>query len=137
MDDITSYDERIAQLEKQKEKLYQELLALGKALTETRIASAHCIETEMQSYLIPLGMPNVRFEVEMTERKEPSPKGMDNVTFLFSANKSGSLQPVSSIASGGEVARVMLSLKAIMTSSLLINVPSGLAITFHPSLYSG
>ena len=118
LDDITSYDERIAQLEKQKEKLYQELLALGKALTETRIASAHCIETEMQSYLIPLGMPNVRFEVEMTERKEPSPKGMDNVTFLFSANKSGSLQPVSSIASGGEVARVMLSLKAIMTSAI-------------------
>lgn len=72
----------------------------------------------MQSLLVPLGMPNVRFMVELTPRKEPDPKGMDCVTFLFSANKNGTLQNVASVASGGEIARVMLSLKAMIAGAV-------------------
>ena len=72
----------------------------------------------MQHLLVPLGMPNVRFAVEMTLRNEPGSKGMDSVSFLFSANKNGTLQQVSSIASGGEIARVMLSLKAMIAGAV-------------------
>lgn len=72
----------------------------------------------MQSLLVPLGMPNVRFMVELTPRKEPDSKGMDSVTFLFSANKNGTLQNVASVASGGEIARVMLSLKAMIAGAV-------------------
>ena len=72
----------------------------------------------MQSLLVPLGMPNVRFVVELNPRKEPDSKGMDSVTFLFSANKNGTLQNVASVASGGEIARVMLSLKAMIAGAV-------------------
>ena len=72
----------------------------------------------MKSLLVPLGMPNVRFAVELTPRKEPDANGMDSVTFLSSANKNGTLQNVASIASGGEIARVMLSLKAMIAGAV-------------------
>lgn len=115
---ITSFDETIAKLNKRKEDLYAQVLAQAIVLTECRSRSARQIEEQMQALLIPLGMPNVRFAVEMTTRKEPDAKGMDSVTFLFSANKNGTLQNVASIASGGEIARVMLSLKAMIAGAV-------------------
>lgn len=115
---ITSSDERISELEKQKKDLYQKVLEQGEELTTLRKASAKEIERQMESYLIPLGMPNVKFAVELTARKEPDSKGLDSVTFLFSANKNGTLQNVASIASGGEIARVMLSLKAMIAGAV-------------------
>lgn len=115
---ITSFDETIAKLNERKEYLYAQVLAQAAVLTECRSRSARQIEEQMQALLIPLGMPNVRFAVEMTTRKEPDAKGMDSVTFLFSANKNGTLQNVASIASGGEIARVMLSLKAMIAGAV-------------------
>lgn len=115
---ITSFDETIAKLNKRKEDLYAQVLSQAAVLTEYRSRSARQIEEQMQALLIPLGMPNVRFAVEMTTRKEPDAKGMDSVTFLFSANKNGTLQNVASIASGGEIARVMLSLKAMIAGAV-------------------
>lgn len=115
---ITSFDETIAKLNERKEDLYAQVLAQAAVLTECRSRSARQIEEQMQALLIPLGMPNVRFAVEMTTRKEPDAKGMDSVTFLFSANKNGTLQNVASIASGGEIARVMLSLKAMIAGAV-------------------
>ena len=67
---------------------------------------------------MPLGMPNVRFKVEMGLRKEPGIQGEDTVNFLFSANKNGALQNISSVASGGEIARVMLSIKAMIAGAV-------------------
>lgn len=115
---ITSFDETIAKLNKRKDDLYAQVLAKAAMLTECRNRAARQIEEQMQSLLIPLGMPNVRFAVEMTSRREPDAKGMDSVTFLFSANKNGTLQNVASIASGGEIARVMLSLKAMIAGAV-------------------
>lgn len=115
---ITSFDDRIAELEGEKKKLYAEVLKQAGVLTQLRTQSARHIESQMESLLIPLGMPNVRFAVELTARKEPDSKGMDSVTFLFSANKNGTLQNVASIASGGEIARVMLSLKAMIAGAV-------------------
>lgn len=118
LDAITSYDDRIQELTKQKEKIYQEVLAQASVLTKLRTEASKEIEQQMQAYLVPLGMPNVRFAVEMVTKKEPDAKGMDKVTFLFSANKNGQLQNVASIASGGEIARVMLSLKAMIAGAV-------------------
>ena len=87
-------------------------------LTKLRSQSGKNIEKQMQSLLVPLGMPNVRFVVELNPRKEPDSKGMDSVTFLFSANENGTLQNVASVASGGEIARVMLSLKAMIAGAV-------------------
>ena len=122
LDSITSSDEQIEALRKQKETLYRQLLAVSKDLTQLRTQASKEVEKQMQNYLVPLGMPNVRFAVELTPRKEPDANGMDNVAFLFSANKNGALQQVASIASGGEIARVMLSLKALIAGA--VNLPT-------------
>ena len=118
LDAITSFDERITALRNRQQELYQTVLQKAEVLTEVRTRSARYIESQMESLLVPLGMPNVRFAVELSPRKEPDAKGMDSVTFLFSANKNGTLQNVASIASGGEIARVMLSLKAMIAGAV-------------------
>lgn len=118
LDAITSFDDRIEELTQQKQVLYTQVLEQAKILSKLRTNAGKEIEKQMQTYLVPLGMPNVRFVVELTRRDEPNAKGMDNVTFLFSANKNGALQQVASIASGGEIARVMLSLKAMIAGAV-------------------
>ena len=118
LDTITSYDSRIQELMKEKEALYNKVLENASVLTRLRTEAAKEIELQMQSYLIPLGMPNVRFSVELTNKKAPDAKGLDSVSYLFSANKNGMLQEVASIASGGEIARVMLSLKAMIAGAV-------------------
>lgn len=118
LDVITSSDDRILELTEKKNELYKKLISQASVLTKLRQKASQDIEKQMQSYLIPLGMPNVRFVVELSSRKEPNSKGMDNVTFLFSANKNGALQQVATIASGGEIARVMLSLKAMIAGAV-------------------
>lgn len=115
---ITSFDDRIEELNQQKAQLYMQVIKQGEVLTQLRTQAARYIESQMEALLIPLGIPNVRFAVELTPRKEPDSKGMDSVTFLFSANKNGTLQNVASIASGGEIARVMLSLKAMIAGAV-------------------
>ena len=118
LDSIVSFDDRIQELANQKKALYDEVVSKAKILTKLRTKAAEGIERQMLAYLVPLGMPNVRFVVELTHRNEPNVKGMDNVNFLFSANKNGALQQVASIASGGEIARVMLSLKALIAGAV-------------------
>ena len=115
---ITSYDSRIDELKAMKEALYSKVVNQASKLTTLRSKAAKEIEQKMQTYLIPLGMPNVRFSVELTSKKEPDMNGLDSVNFLFSANKNGMLQQVASIASGGEIARVMLSLKAMIAGAV-------------------
>lgn len=118
LNDIASYDDRIAELRSLKDNLYNKVLEEAATLTCMRTDSARHIEEQMKKLLVPLGMPNVRFAVAMEQRKEPDANGTDNVTFLFSANKNGTLQNVASIASGGEIARVMLSLKAMIAGAV-------------------
>ena len=87
-------------------------------LTALRKKAAQKVEKEMKSRLVPLGIPNVRFAVEVTDTKQLAEKGSDKVAFLFSANTSTPMQPVAQIASGGEIARVMLSLKAMISGTV-------------------
>ena len=115
---ITSSDEDIARLEAQVKELFSQVTAQAQVLTEARTRAALEVERQMAARLVPLGMPNVRFQVEMGVRKEPGGHGADTVNFLFSANKNGVLQNISSVASGGEIARVMLSVKAMIAGAV-------------------
>ena len=114
---IDNGDEDIEEKEKEVAALLAKAEKQATLLTSIRQKSAKAIEKEMKGRLIPLGIPNVRFEIAFAE-KPLSGNGADKVSFLFSANKSTQLQPVSQVASGGEIARVMLSLKAMISGAV-------------------
>lgn len=114
---IDNGDEDIEEKEKEVADLLVKAEKQAALLTSIRQKSAKAIEKEMKGRLIPLGIPNVRFEIAFAE-KPLSGNGADKVSFLFSANKSTQLQPVSQVASGGEIARVMLSLKAMISGAV-------------------
>lgn len=115
---ITSSEEEIEKQKARCDNLYNKVKKQAAVLTKARMDAAREVEQQMASRLVPLGMPNVRFQVEMSTRKELGLHGADTVTFLFSANKNGTLQSISSVASGGEIARVMLSVKAMIAGAV-------------------
>ncbi len=110
-------DEDVEALEQEVIQLLEKAQKQAKELTAIRTKAAKKVEEEMKQRLIPLGIPNVRFSISLTE-KPLSHDGGDKVSFLFSANKSTPLQPVTQVASGGEIARVMLSLKAMISGAV-------------------
>jgi DNA repair protein RecN (Recombination protein N) len=114
---IDNGDESLEVLKARRNELEAQAHKEADTLTKLRTKSAKAIEAEMQKRLIPLGMPHVRFSIELTPT-ELGTNGADKVSFLFSANTSTPLQPVSQVASGGEIARVMLSLKAMISGAV-------------------
>lgn len=122
LDQIDNSDEHIRQLQEQEKKALQELHTLAEKLTKVRHKAAKTVEKEIVSSLKHLGMPNVRFQVGFTPTDSPTPNGMDKVAFLFSANLGSELQNISHVASGGETARVMLSLKALLSG--VVSLPT-------------
>lgn len=115
---IASSEENVEELKARCEALYNKVKKQAAVLTKSRTTAAREVEKQMASRLMPLGMPNVRFQVEIGIRKESGAHGADTVNFLFSANKNGTLQSISSVASGGEIARVMLSIKAMIAGAV-------------------
>lgn len=114
---IENSDDTLQELEAQCAKLQEQCRKLADKLTQKRKTGAQQIEQEMLGRLMPLGMPNVRFAITV-EPAEIGATGQDKVQFLFSANTSTPLQPVAQVASGGEIARVMLSLKAMISGAV-------------------
>lgn len=114
---IEDSDEALSDLEKQVRQLQDQAGKEAEVLTKLRTKAAKKIEAEMQKKLVPLGMPHVRFSVDIT-REPLGLSGQDRVAFMFSANTSTPLQPISQVASGGEIARVMLSLKAMISGAV-------------------
>ena len=117
LDRIDESAERIAAMEQQKEEAYAALLGVGAKLTAQRTAVGEAFEKEIVARLIELGMPNTRFAVSITPRRQPDATGVDSVAFLFSANKNAVLQNIAEVASGGEISRIMLSLKSIIATA--------------------
>ena len=117
LNNIENSDEALAELEAKCQQLKANSQKQADVLTKMREKAAKDIEQQLQQRLVPLGMPHVRFEVAVTTG-ELNKNGQDNVSFLFSANTSTPLQPVSQVASGGEIARVMLSLKALISGAV-------------------
>lgn len=119
---IANSEEEILQLETTLKNIKEKVLSKADKLSRKRAKAALQMEKQMCNTLIPLGMPNIQFKVEIVKRNDPDASGMDQVTFLFCANKNMALQPISHVASGGEIARVMLSLKALVSGA--INMPT-------------
>lgn len=117
---INLLDHSDEEIQKQKDivaKLLDNCTQQAERLTTIRKKAAKTIELEMKARLVPLGIPKINFKVDI-KPKELSPNGKDSVSFLFSANTNSPLSPVSQVASGGEIARVMLSLKAMISGAV-------------------
>lgn len=117
LDNIDNSDEELQELERSVDKLHTVCVEKAVVLTDMRRKSATVVEQELSKLLVPLGIPKVRFKVDVSPA-DLSTNGADKVMFLFSANSSTDMQPVSQVASGGEIARVMLSLKAMISKAI-------------------
>lgn len=114
---IDNSDEALNEVEaevKAKEKRCKELAI---TLTKSRQKTAKIIEQDMKEKLVPMGIPNIQFQIAM-DSKPLASDGADKVEVLFSANKNSPLQPIAQVASGGEIARVMLALKAMISGAV-------------------
>ena len=123
IDAIDNSDEELKEQTAKVASLRKEAQQLAEALTKTRTKAAKTVEEEIHKRLTALGMPNVQFAVELTSNKSDDSShltkdGQDKIAFMFSANKGMALRPVSQVASGGEIARVMLSLKAMISGAV-------------------
>ncbi len=119
LQDIDGSGERVEHLKLEVEVSRAEALVLAEKLSAARSQAAVRMENDMRDKLLPLGMPNVQFRCEVIpDENSLAENGYDQVQFLFNANKSGELKPVSQVASGGEIARVMLAIKALIAGAV-------------------
>lgn len=114
---VDNSDELLQKLQEEEQQMLATCNRLAQQLTKERKKAAKIIEKEMTERLVPLGIPQVRFAIEMTD-KPLSSTGADKICFLFSANSNTPMLPVAEVASGGEIARVMLSLKAMISNKV-------------------
>ena len=114
---IDNSDEELELLEQEVGAKLTDCKKQAEKLTILRRKAVKIVEEQMSSRLIPLGIPNVRFKVDLSS-KPLAQDGADKVQFLFSANTSTKMEPVAQVASGGEIARVMLSLKAMVSGAV-------------------
>lgn len=117
LDYVDNSDIVLNELKEQLDIHKKECETKASKLSQTRRKSALSIEKEISEKLVVLGMPNINFKVNI-EKKELGLFGADNVSFMFSANKNNPLQAVTQVASGGEIARLMLSLKAMISGAV-------------------
>ena len=113
LDAIETADDTLARLEQKLKKAEKATVAAGAALTKVRKEAAKALESRIQTELRELDMGKVRFSIDFGTR-EPSPDGCDVIRFLMSANAGEDLRPIAKIASGGELARIMLALKNVL-----------------------
>ncbi len=114
---IDNSDEEIAALQNRVEQQTTLAKKLADTLTATRKKTARLFENALIEKVAYLGMPNVRFEVHMSPLRDFSETGLDEIVFMFSANKNQALKPAGEVASGGEISRLMLSIKALIANA--------------------
>ncbi len=114
---VDSFDERLSILEKETSEKRSLMLEKGRLLSNKRKNAVPEIEKQLIDRLTYLKITNSRFKCEFKEKTNPDSTGIDNLEFLFSANKNTALQPVSEVASGGEISRLMLCLKAMIAGA--------------------
>lgn len=117
---IENYDEELAALKHEVDEAESQVRNLAEQLTRVRRQSAANISSTLTERVKPLGMPHLQFEIEVSPRQQFDETGGDAIRFLFSANKNQPLQPVSEVASGGEISRLMLSLKALVAHAMAL-----------------
>ena len=117
LDSLTSFDAQLEALLSEIKLVHSQLLKVGKGLTESREMVFRKIENTIIDQLKQLAIPNAEFQVQNKRLPNPTENGFDDVVFLFTANKNGKLGEVSKVASGGEIARVMLCVKALISEA--------------------
>ena len=113
-------EDDILELKKQTAKAFDALKQSARDLSASRQKAAKTVEGQISGLLVPLGIPNVRFSIELTDSGNFERSGADCVCFMFSANKSQPMQELSAVASGGEIARVMLCLKSLIANARML-----------------
>lgn len=111
---VDSFEEQITLIKNQLDISYKELLQQSAVINEQRRIASHKLASDLVEKVSMLGMPNIRFKVDIISKTEPGIDGMDEIQFLFSANKNEELKPVAQTASGGEISRLMLCIKAMI-----------------------
>lgn len=117
IDNIDNSDTKLKELQVIETEALNACSKKAAALSSIRRKAAKIVEEGMKKRLVMLGIPNVKFAIDI-EQKEMARNGNDRVSFMFSANTSSPMQPIATVASGGEIARVMLSLKAMISSAV-------------------
>ena len=113
LDEIEFASDRIETLKKREAELQKETIRQGEILREKRLSAAQAMESRICDELRQLDMPKIRFVCEFTPQ-QPMQTGLDSVRFLMSANVGENLKPLSKVASGGELARIMLAMKQVL-----------------------
>ena len=117
LSDITNSEDMLEDMRRQVEDMHRKATEAAARLTESRQEAARRVTEQLLAQMTSLGMPNARFEIKF-ETKELAADGADRISYMFSANKNVPLEPIAQVASGGEVARVMLSLKAMISGAV-------------------
>ena len=117
LNDITNSEDMLEDMRRQVEDMHRKATEAAARLTESRQEAARRVTEQLLAQMTALGMPNARFEIKF-ETKELAVDGADRISYMFSANKNVPLEPIAQVASGGEVARVMLSLKAMISGAV-------------------
>lgn len=117
LNDITNSEDMLEDMRRQVEDMHRKATEATARLTESRQEAARHVTEQLLAQMTALGMPNARFEIKF-ETKELAADGADRISYMFSANKNVPLEPIAQVASGGEVARVMLSLKAMISGAV-------------------
>jgi DNA repair protein RecN (Recombination protein N) len=120
IDEISTTDSRLEELKKEIDKVRSTLENIAAAISGNRKKVISSIENNVLELLRQLGISNGLFKVEITTTDDFTSNGTDKVRFLFSANKQGILQELAKVASGGEMARLMLSIKATISSAIIL-----------------
>ena len=117
LSDITNSEDMLEDMRRRVEDMHRKATEAAARLTESRQEAARHVTEQLLAQMTALGMPNARFEIKF-ETKELAADGADRISYMFSANKNVPLEPIAQVASGGEVARVMLSLKAMISGAV-------------------
>jgi DNA repair protein RecN (Recombination protein N) len=112
---IVTSDERMEELERCLGKELDSLRKLAESISANRISAIPDVELKISELLKQMGMPNGKFRIDISRSSDFNPSGIDNADFLFSANKQIAPENIAKVASGGELSRVMLSLKSLLT----------------------
>ncbi|MDR0541091.1 MAG: DNA repair protein RecN [Dysgonamonadaceae bacterium] len=120
LQEIENYDEAIAGYHQELENAEKNVLHLARELTKTRAQAAAHLEQQLVEQVSALGMPFMQFTCSIAAKNAPDTTGIDDVSFLFSANRNVPVKPVAQTASGGEISRLMLGIKALIAGILAL-----------------
>ncbi len=117
---ITSLEEKIDKLKIELDNKYSGLLSLAEVISQKRKSIFNDFENEITAVLFKLGMPDAKFKIGWERLNNPGIDGVDSIKFLFNANRGGELQDLSKVASGGELSRLMLAVKSLISQKNLL-----------------